>query len=69
MSSTIWGPWEDIRTKGEVKTENQDKGYKKQAFRGSATACYEPLRLFFANQSWKNYVITTVGFTLITPKR
>ena len=43
MSSTIWGPWEDIRTKGEVKTENQDKGYKKPAFRGSATACYEPL--------------------------
>ena len=46
MPSTICGPWEDIRTKGEVKTENQDKGYKKPAFRGSATACYEPLRLF-----------------------
>ena len=31
MSSTICGPWEDIRTKGEVKTENQDKDYKKPA--------------------------------------
>ena len=31
MLSTIWHPWEDIRTKGDAKAENRDKGYKKPA--------------------------------------
>ena len=34
MSSTIWRPWEDNRTKREVRAENQDKGYNKLAVSG-----------------------------------
>ena len=31
MLSTILRPWEDIMIKGEIKTENQDKGFRKPA--------------------------------------
>ena len=31
MSSTIWRPWKDNRTKGKVKAENQHKVYMNPA--------------------------------------
>ena len=51
MLSTIWCPWEDNKTKAELKAENQDKVSKKPAV---SETCFELFVTIFAYQCLQN---------------